>query len=286
MAKCPKCQNPLKEDFGLETCSGCGEVVFVAGDEVSIQGDEELYEEGTIVNNSDTPPPAPLTTPDLSENKNDLEDLFSDIEIETESSFNNNSDLLINEDKVSETLDSDEVAQDSNLFLESDDLLEDQFMNSEGPQSEPIVEPVVSSENLVPTSADDFLEEMQLFGEMDSEKFKDAIYFFDLEIASIDSKETRDEILSLLDDEKLALSLENPGQKIKKGILLLKSIPAVKAYIIVQRIAHLPCELSWTLVEAHDLTADLPEDAEDLNNDFIEEDSEADLEDLPDEEFQ
>lgn len=260
MAVCPKCKTPLREDFGLETCSGCGIVVFVNDDKVSLQEDEpsleasedSLAEVGAIVgDDAETiSESGSLEFGVGSEIIGSLESEVAASEIEPEADDLQNLFEDIASDEALESADSFEFEN-----LESDDfqILENENSKSERAQAKLSEDNSAGSPTEVLTSADDFLAEMQLFGEMDSEKFQDAIYFFDIEIASIDSKDVRDEILDILDDSKLNLKLEPLGPKIKNGTLLLPAIPAVKAYIIIQKISHLPCELSWALVEVHDL---------------------------------
>lgn len=288
MAVCPKCQTPLKEDFGLETCVGCGVVVFVNDDKVSLQEDEDTIEPEAA---TELEEPMGLESMPFTTAESKIESSF---ESDTENSFvggtsfeplNEPLEGLSSEPSSESELDdpllfaelSEETEEDvpppaldhlkhpGHEHLETD--LESLFESDlENPESENLNQDEVLSSSsitesdpesddgtLIPTSADDFLEEMQMFGEMDSEKFQDAIYFFDIEIASIDSKDIRDEILDILDDPKLNLKIDKPNQKIKNGILLLPAVPAVKAFIVVQRISHLPCELSWALVEVHDL---------------------------------
>ncbi len=284
LATCPKCENELKEDFGLETCSKCGSVVFVVDDEVKIQDDEESVvvddNESVSVSASAVSDATPaLEKSSETKHNDDLQDLFSDNVSEDLAS-----DLIIDSGSSSST---EDYIDEVNLNLQGEGNLEsveesnvealfddpEDFLDHKNPELENLLPEELSSEQdsvsevADPTSADDFLKEMQLFGELDSEKFKGAGYYFDLEIASIDSKETRIEVLSSLDDQKLSLDLKNADQRIKNGVLLLKAIPAVKAYIIVQRISHLPCELSWTLVEAHDLTGEQENTDEELLDD-------------------
>jgi len=284
LANCPKCKTPLKDDFGLETCSGCGVVVFVNNDVVTLQEDEiqldietsepqivadifepivdnETQEEASLppnlehLKNSNLKPEAELET------KQEYDSLFTTQETDLDSEFEN---LNVSADPQ----DDDETDVDEKIEVTADIPLDDALLNPLDPS-----EIITSNEsNLASMSADDFLTEMELFGEMDSEKFQDAIYFFDIEIASIDSKDVRDEILDLLEDSKLSLKVENLKQKIKNGVLLLPAVPAVKAYIVVQRLSHLPCEISWSLVEVHDLEAEDKAESQNLMGSETEDD--------------
>lgn len=263
MANCPKCHNQLKEDFGIETCSKCGAVVFVdMDDQVSLQ--------------------EPLES---------LPDLIGDVAefSANESSPSESSEDFVELDIIEETSNLDNVeGEDEKLEEESLDLvdpfadqsaeeyeLEDSDIDSDFELESSEDFKVLSEENHNKTSADDFLNEMQSFGEIDSERFKEAVYFFDIEISNIDSKETREEIIDVLQDKKLNLRVENINKKIVNGILSLKGIPAVKTHIIVQRISHLPCDISWSLVEVQDLQLNLNSKYEAKSNSLdLEEDQE------------
>lgn len=119
----------------------------------------------------------------------------------------------------------------------------------------------ISSEPLSPSSpmsVDDFLSEIEVFGSLDSEPFQNADFFFDITVSGIDTKDIRTEVLETLSNSKLRLEEEDLARRIVKGQLHLHQIPAVKAAVIIQNLAHLSCELDWELKEAQDLGLEEP----------------------------
>lgn len=261
MAVCPKCQNKLKEDFGLETCKKCGEVVFInMDDSVTLQEIHQEMKEEEITEDII----GQTNNIESSLNFNDVGSSPSGIQPTEESSTQFEDPFAVDsiEDNIVggfelETLDSTEDSDLSSLGSGTAVLPSEEygFATEETEENEFDIPdaPLVASVPVVQTSADDFLDEMQAFGEMDSDKFKEGIYFFDVEISNIDSKETRDQIIDELEDSRLNLKIENISKKIVKGILLLPALPAVKAHVVVQKISHLSCDISWKLVEVQNL---------------------------------
>jgi hypothetical protein len=275
LAVCPKCQNKLKEDFGLETCKKCGEVVFInMDDSVSLQ---ELHQEIQQEEEISSLESSEINDEIFNSNTTETVDLNEEvIQIEDPFAVNTIEDDIVGGFEL-ETVD---PMEDVASPVSEPPLLpteEYEFASEESEVSEfdipEVAQPVQVSN--VQTSAEDFLEEMQSFGEMDSEKFKEGIYFFDIEISNIDSKDTREQILNELEDSKLNLQIENINKRIVKGVLLLPAIPAVKAHVIVQKISHLACDISWKLLEVQDLSVETEIELEDsLDNDVLTESDE------------
>lgn len=119
-----------------------------------------------------------------------------------------------------------------------------------------------SSTSTPPMSVDDFLNEIEVFGAMNSEPFQESAFFFDITISGIDSKDIRAEILEILSDSKFRLEDEDFSRKIVDGKLQIFQMPAVKAAVLIQNLAHLNCDLDWKLKEAQDLSyedSEIPE---------------------------
>ena len=110
---------------------------------------------------------------------------------------------------------------------------------------------------------------MQLFGDLESEVFQKADYFFDLTISEINTKDTRDQMIESLSDKRLALDL-SAISKIKDGILMIPNLPAIRAVALIHATSHLPCKVSWIIKESFELS----NPAEDIegNEDHLEED--------------
>lgn len=230
MAICPKCQNKLKEEFGLETCSKCGAVVFIdLDDQVTLQedSDQDMSLDIQEIVEGD-------------ESEYNLEGSFLDSDIAEPNSV----------DEIETNLDQAE----SEIEREEDFIIDD--LNDElNTEDETLAAPIIEKRNDI-TGADEFLEAMQLFGDLDVGKFNEAIYFFDIRVVGIDSKDIRSEVIDILSEDRLGLKIESFNKIIKNGILTLTDVPAVKAYVLVQNLSHLPCDLSWTLKEVQDLVAD------------------------------
>lgn len=255
MANCPVCQNKLQTDFGNEVCSKCGTTVFVESDDIVHVQDlaamdaalNQIKENDSDLNSiNDTGVSENRDQHNLDDQTED--DLFgighSDNDLpsfETDEIIQSVSDSLLESEIISDGT-NDILAEDN---LSPEDEIVDPIFNSE-----PVAQ--IQAET---TTAEDFLSEMQLLGDMASEKFKESNYFFDIEIKGIDSKDVRDEILDHLFDSRLGLKENNLDKKIKNGFLTLNDVSAIKTHVIVQRLSHLPCEISWKIKEAHELGA-------------------------------
>ena len=74
----------------------------------------------------------------------------------------------------------------------------------------------------------------------------EGLFFYDLKISEINSKDLREQIELVLEDEDLKLNTENGRDiKIKEGALHLKKISPVKVHIIVKSLIGLPLKISW-----------------------------------------
>lgn len=285
---CPNCQTTLKTDFGYETCSKCGTVVFIDLDGTVVPHDPnssialEVEAEGDIIageaishdDADDIQETEDITGHEFGFSNEEIGNLSVSKPIEDEeynadplSGFEDLEDPLAESVEDLEAHEPNGIADSFEEFDLEEETLEAEADNtSEEYQTEDEVEEETAEDDLdegdgtgneyVVTTADDFLEEMQMFGEIDSDKFKESIYFFDIEIAGIDSKDIRESLMVALEDSKLNLTIENLNRQIVDGVLTLKSVSAVKAHVAIQRISHLPCEISWTLMEVQDLQSD------------------------------
>lgn len=293
MAKCPSCQTTLKEDFGLTTCSGCGAVCFVdLDDNASLQSEEMQnlesanQDEDNAEFNTDEPL-QDLSTDELN-GEASLEAYQEDSNLGAEEGVKDFENLEANEFSSSaegEALDYNEqgysdLTPEQNFFetAASEEELEDHTTEEQPIEEEVLEENLELGDNPLATedpleedieaeeplfeedlpsepsmSAEDFKSEIELFGNLDSESFQSGAYFFDITISGIDSKDIREEILESLDNDKLKLEHESFPKKIRDGVLKLHQIPAVKAFIIIQTLSHLKCELDWELKELQDL---------------------------------
>ena len=73
----------------------------------------------------------------------------------------------------------------------------------------------------------------------------EGLFFYNLKIGKINSKELIEEIDLVLQDEILNLDPKEWDVNIKDGILNLKKLSPVKAHIIVKALTGLPLKISW-----------------------------------------
>lgn len=282
MAVCPLCQNQLVEDFGNEVCSKCGATVFVESEEiVHVQNasamEAAVYEinskstgsEITRQSKDSLDPFSPLDSsiyPTEVSSDNSISSTVLEADLESKSESVNHTDPFFNTSEFNDyPLDSEApsvngvVDQDHQMMIENE--IETDTATTELTPTRDV------KLDSGPTSASDFFSEMQLLGDMDSDKFKESSYFFDIEIAEIDSKDLRDEILDHLTDSRLGLKENDLDKQIKNGVLLLKDISAVKTHVIVQKLSHLPCQLSWVIKEVHELAQIESQDEDNISED-------------------
>ena len=302
---CPNCGTELNEEFGLETCKSCGVVAFIDmegnitlpsedsnEDDLLAKNEENtdlLPENETPANAENSLPESPPSPPPLPPNPNlsppplpNLDSLNSEVKLKLVEPFDDNTipsseprtDVPPQEEHESfpeeaastpEPLPINTPPLNENLSLKPkiDDLPQcfPQEEHENFPGDSPTPEPE-------PTSADTFLDEIQLFGDLDSEVFQKADYFFDLTISEINTKDTRDQMIESLSDKRLTLDL-SVISKIKNGTLVIPNLPAIRAMAVLHAISHLPCKVSWIIKENFELS----KPAEDIegNEDHLEE---------------
>ncbi len=263
MASCPTCHNQLQTDFGNEVCTKCGATVFVESDEI-VHVQNLAAMDAALNESQETESLEAIKSMDLADELSETDDpIFGRDTFATENTAAEIHDVESFNEPLSENTENDVLGDDfSELSLSTESSIEDQIKSNDNSDiKDSIFESGNEKELQVPsavevaTTAEDFLSEMQLLGDMASEKFKESNYFFDIEITGIDSKDVRDEILDHLFDSRLGLKENNLDKKIKNGFLIIHDVSAVKTHVIVQRLSHLPCEISWKIKEAHELGA-------------------------------
>lgn len=251
---CPQCEAPLNEEFGLETCRGCGVIVFIdmegnvcipseSSDETLQNFQTEKNKENEESENSKVGENGSHLSSSLSSEKDMKQELESYEELEFDSG------PIILED-------SEEFEGHTESFKDEAELLNSkEFQEKASPPPPPPSEKKTEDSSVLekPTSAENFLDEMQLFANLGSEAFQKADYFFDITISGIDTKDTRDELIGRLDDGRLGLD-SSAITKIRNGTLVLPHVPAVKAVALVHKISYLPCKVSWVMKEKFELS--------------------------------
>lgn len=98
-------------------------------------------------------------------------------------------------------------------------------------------EPVISAED---TSSD--FSEITDFGNADVGQ---AAFNYSIMISGIDSSVVYQQVKEALMDSKFGWDVMELMSKIKDGVLTIRSVNAVKASILVQRVKYLPVKVSW-----------------------------------------
>lgn len=226
MPSCPFCQTELPDDFGLIDCSGCDASLFIEMDG-SVRSNESEPEEPAseepaavvepagedynfeLSEDSQESPPEPPPELDPGEEEFPSEPVSFDEPVASE------------EESMEETM--DEPMEENAEFAEPDSPLE-----------------------VPPPVTDSFESEdiSNLATAIDQRGTLDGLRY-NLEISGIDTSDLRREVFEALLDKKLGWDTEEVVNSIEAGVLELKSVTAVKAQVVVQRLKVLPLKIRW-----------------------------------------
>ena len=94
---------------------------------------------------------------------------------------------------------------------------------------------------------EDFSEVAEFARSTDQDK--QGLFLYDLTLSEINSQGLREKVLSVLEDESLALPFEGPENlepmQIKEGKITLAKISPVQAHVIINSLMGLPLNISW-----------------------------------------
>ncbi len=116
----------------------------------------------------------------------------------------------------------------------SDDSSQEDFPFQENPAEEPPP----------PSQKEDFVEVAEFGNTADQDK--QGPFLYDLILSEINSQDTKEKVLAVLEDESLSLLSEEGGPSIKNGKIALEKISPVQAYVIVTALMGLPLRVFWT----------------------------------------
>lgn len=250
MAQCPECQAEITEDFGLITCSGCGASLLVdmEGDVVSqkeqFDDPSESFEAGEMVEEFEEPiAEEPLEAEPPAGGEMYPEEAFEEEEPieeseEPESAVYSPAPQYGSEEEVEPS-----IIEEMNLSDEAEEApveegasLEENFFEDEQENV-----PVYNAE---PVSSD--MNDVVDFANSDQSQGRDGGLQYTLKLSGIDTMDLRYAIKEALTDKRFIWDLEAMMRGIQDGVLLIEQISAIKAYIVVSRVAHLPIGISWT----------------------------------------
>ncbi len=116
-----------------------------------------------------------------------------------------------------------------------DSPLEDMFSGGNG-GAEPVPEGEPNPEDPLNISG---------FANSEASQGLDGPYVYQVLVKGIDTKEIRESLREVLEDQKFAWDVDQMMQSIHHGEMLLDSVNPVKAFILVVRLRSLPVEVSW-----------------------------------------
>jgi hypothetical protein len=232
---CPKCGAGLKDDYGMQTCPGCGAIVFVDMEGVPHMSDEAAAE---------APPAAPPQEP------------APELEPMVEMPGAQFMEPMPMEPMPMEPMPMEPMPEPDQI----------EAMPEAFPQIEPMPKLEVHNEGAPP--ADDFSMDVMLgyqapeteapideavdisaFANSEASQAKDGLLLFRVIIGGpklgIDSKEMRVQIYEALDDARFGWDADLLMAQINKGVLRIEDLSPVKATIIVNRLKRLPLEIKW-----------------------------------------
>lgn len=228
MAQCPVCQSEINitaQHFGtLFTCSKCNAVFFV-----DWNGQPEVASVEEVPLEATPPPFNPIEeldhgssvtshTADFSDSKDDqrsAQALYGVPEIEPPP----------HEETPVEEFPAEEIipAEDANYDFSQ-------------PMGGATPEPMTPLKETSP------LEDITDFGNAD---LNQSAFGYTITISGIDSGAIRAQIQDAISDSKFGWNVIQVMAQIKGGVLTLKSVNAVKASILIQRVKYFPVKISW-----------------------------------------
>ncbi len=273
MAQCPECENDVGDDFGLIICDKCGSSLFIDMEGQAVSGQQA----GAAAADADPKNSAFGTqyrefdfseSEEIPQEEPPQEEIPSDIEAEQESSELQEvdaTDALV-------SAETEEAAQEEPPALPP--LQEHTYADLEEAPAEVLEEQ--QFEEPLEEPAEEVLPEMSVVGEIDFSEpeeqpapqfynapttadFKDVMDFansdlsqghdgslkYHLTISGIDTTDLRNELKEALSDKRFIWDIEAMIRGIRDGILEVDQVSAVKAYILVSRVAHLPIQITW-----------------------------------------
>lgn len=251
MAHCPSCQTEVTEDFGLITCSGCGASLFVdmEGGVISQADSEQVQHANYNEEFQEEHLEDQLSTDPSTDEEQFMEEVGTMMEIEPEPGG------LIEEPHEEEVFASPAPQFGTDEAVEESIVGEMNFGAEEAPE-EPMEAPLEEWDEaaeeaeappvyqVAPTSSD--MSDVVDFANSDVSQARDGVLRYNLRVTGIDTTDLRISVKEALTDKRFIWDIEAMIRGIQDGELLLEQISAVKAFIVVSRLAHLPIKISWT----------------------------------------
>ncbi|MCB0342201.1 MAG: hypothetical protein H6626_10530 [Pseudobdellovibrionaceae bacterium] len=233
MAQCPLCSSEIHADFGLVDCLGCGAVLAVDMDGTvraeEASGSETpapIQDVATSDENYESPP-AVIVSEDYANPEPPVE-----MAVEYQENDGNSSYLLDESDVLQEPEPAFEPADYGSEFEEP---------TQEGNLAASLPPPIDSAD----------LSDISSFANSEVSQGREGLLRFHLKIAGVDTRDVREELFEALDDQRFLWDAQAMMADMKNGQMLISGISAVKAYILIQRLRHLPIEITWEQYAIH-----------------------------------
>ena len=236
MTTCPKCQNPISDEFGLVTCSQCQSSVFVdiegnvrlaedvgqaqsfAGQSDSLIGGED-YDEGVDIPEEEIPPGEGEWV-----EQNSMVQPYPDLSSSPEEgdySQAPQADLSLDESSTGST----------EVFSEPSEEMPDRG----GYELEPLPE----------ASSEESMAEVNQFGNSELSSATEGSIKYKVWISGIDDPDLRQEVQEVLQDRRFMWSVEELMASIKSGRLVLSGVNPVKASVLINRLKPVSVHVKW-----------------------------------------
>jgi hypothetical protein len=118
------------------------------------------------------------------------------------------------------------------------------------PASNDLITPMESQEP-APTNNVTAMEEVVSFANKISAHKDEGHFRYNILVDGIDSADIRQDIVEVLSDSKFAWNKDIILKELKSGQLKILAVPAVKSAILIQRLRHLPLNITWEQYEIH-----------------------------------
>lgn len=268
MPKCPACESPLEQDFGMVTCANCQAVLMIdfsgqvqmadesnqveeASGEFEISREESVIEEISV--GAEGFEDQVVAADDfLATESEELEDL-------DENTFENYEQQVEGADWGAE-----EEAQ--LVETEADDLIESNFdqQEFESQPLDPIEEELAGSEedsydeslletseepeevlSTLPTHPDREPVDVTNFANSEASNLDNGEYFYTISIKGLDSKDLKETLQAVLMDNKLQLDHKHYLKEVKNGELEIQDLNPIKAKRIVEQLQFYDLDIQW-----------------------------------------
>ncbi len=163
-------------------------------------------------------------------------------------------ELSISEESLDSSSNSEPQEESPDPFVPEENLEEDVLSDqaSEEPQEQELEEQIEepekeSEENLETREADQSLENFSEVTEYGNQHSlgEEGVFYYDLILSEINSKEVHKELERILEDEALKIDPEKNRLLIEDGVLKISEISPVKVHIIVKALIGLPIKIFW-----------------------------------------